>query len=352
MRRQSTVLVIAVVTWAMLSSCRREVSQTSAVKDHANPTGASTAQDEMTAEPEVVQQVILKRGALEVVFRDNSTSPRVLSGIQSLRHRSAAEFDAFDPDSPGASAGLNFEHIISGHLNAHNKFTPRHGPYRLERVSDTSARLVRHAADSPWRVSSTLTYTLREPSAIDFEFRCRVHEPELFGARGYAVFFFANYMNDVEDVALHFRGVDAPGEEERWIAADAPGGHRHWNQGGTYRHVDAAPLEYDDDVSFNLNTWSYDGPFFTAPFYYGRAANNMVYLIMFDRAVSELDQIRFSLFKFKLRNFPRPAWDFQYVIHRVKSEQEYGFRARVVWKKFISPEDCQAEFERWRQTLK
>jgi len=52
-------------------------------------------------------------GDLKVVFRDNSRSPKALSGLASLvNQRDAPSFDAFDPDSPGASAGLNFEHII------------------------------------------------------------------------------------------------------------------------------------------------------------------------------------------------------------------------------------------------
>src|SRR5215475_176159 len=58
----------------------------------------------------------LEAGDLKLVLRDNVESPRVLSGIDSLFNlRDAPGFDAFDPDSPGASAGMNFEHIIAGH---------------------------------------------------------------------------------------------------------------------------------------------------------------------------------------------------------------------------------------------
>lgn len=35
------------------------------------------------------------------------------------------------------------------------------------------------------------------------------------GERGYAVLFFANYMNDVPDVAICFRGVTAPDQSGR-----------------------------------------------------------------------------------------------------------------------------------------
>ena len=78
----------------------------------------------------------------------------------------------------------------------------------------------------------------------------------------------------------------------------------------------------------------------------------MVYLIMFDRMHSPADEIRFSLFKFKLDRFPRPAWDFQYVIHKIEPDKEYGYRARVAFKKSVSPEDCLREYQTWSASLK
>ena len=80
---------------------------------------------------------------------------------------------------------------------------------------------------------------------VDIDFRAVPRSKDLFGPRGHAIFFFANYMNDVAEVPIRFRGANGPGEEESWIAADAPPGHPDWNGGGTYRHADAAPLEYD-----------------------------------------------------------------------------------------------------------
>jgi hypothetical protein len=299
------------------------------------------------------ETALVEHGDLRALFRDNSRSPEVLSGVESLVNlRAAPMFDAFDPDSPGASAGLNFEHIISGHASPHNKFTPRRGAYAFERLAgQPCVRLVRRAGDSPWRMSNTLEYTLVAPHYIDVDFRCRAEDPELFGQRGYAVLFFANYMNDVEQVALHFLGRDDEQDQEHWITADAPPGHSDYNGGGTYRHVDAPPLEYDADHDFTLNLWSYDKPRYTRPFYFGRAAHGMTLVMMFDRASTPRDEIRFSLFKFKVPKFPRPALDWQYVIHRVEQKTEYGFRARLVWKKFVSAADCRAEYERWAASL-
>jgi hypothetical protein len=186
---------------------------------------------------ESVQSVSIERGELAVVFRDNSQSPRELSGIDALFNiQHAADFDAFDPHTRGASAGLNFEHIISGHQTPKNQFTPRSGRFALHKTHDgNSVMLVRRAEDCPWKVGSTLEYIVVEPHYIDFAFRCTPQDASLFGNRRYALFFFANYMNDVVDVTLHFRGHESPYGKETWIRVDAPEGHPDWNRGGNYR---------------------------------------------------------------------------------------------------------------------
>lgn len=301
-----------------------------------------------------VETATITEGDLRVVLRDNSRSPKVLSGVDSLFNQKAAlDFDAFDPDIPGASAGLNFEHIISGHKNRNNSFTHRSGKFAMSVLPDgKSAMLVRKREDDPWSMSSTLKYTVTTPHYIDVDFRCVPHDRALFGQRGYAILFFANYMNDVEQVGLNFRGIAGPNQEEKWISADAPKGHPDWNQGGTYRSSSASDVQYDADHNFKLNSWSYDYPRFTKPFYYGRAANGMVFILMFNKTCTDEDEIRFSLFKFKLRRFPRPAWDFQYAIRKIEEEREYGFRARLVWKKYVSPDDCLREYETWRALVR
>src|SRR6266446_1179926 len=199
------------------------------------------------AQFEPVQTLTIEKGNISALLRDNALSPGLLSGLDSLFNRvDASEFDAFDPGDRGASAGLNFEHVIFGQSNSFNAFSPRRGRYELLKLADDhSAMLVRKAEDDPWALSSTFKYSLSEPSAIDFEFECRAHNKELFGKHGYAVLFFADYMNDVEEVALHFRGVPVADAREQWISAEAPPGHRDYNQGGTYRSLAARSLEYD-----------------------------------------------------------------------------------------------------------
>lgn len=64
-------------------------------------------------------------------------------------------------------------------------------------------------------------------------------------------------MNDVADLAIHFRGVTAPGQAEEWIRAEAPPGHPDYNQGGTYRSLVGQDLQYESNHNFKLNLWSY-----------------------------------------------------------------------------------------------
>ena len=74
--------------------------------------------------------------------------------------------------------------------------------------------------------------------------------------------------------------------------------------------------------------------------------------MMFDRMLTAEDEIRFAMYRFQVKpESRRPAWDFQYVIRRVESGRRYGFRGRLVWKKFESAADCQSEYERWAAAL-
>jgi hypothetical protein len=105
---------------------------TDAPRQHHSSPATTAAQRE-----EQVQFARIEHGEVSVTFRDNLRSPQELSGIDALFNiKHAADYDAYDPDARGASAGSNFEHIISGHPNPNNKFTPRHGRYTLHELPD------------------------------------------------------------------------------------------------------------------------------------------------------------------------------------------------------------------------
>jgi len=288
----------------------------------------------------------LSAGDLRIAAWDNTYSPNRLSGIRSLLNlRDAPDYQAF-------RVALNFEHVISGHRRPMNEFSPRHGPYRLRKIDETSVEWTRRAADSPWKLASTMTLSLAPPNAIDFRFSCTPGDAEVFGRHGYAVLFWANYMNPLTDVDMHFRGVTGPDSEEEWISVQAPQTdflHRH---GGVYRSRDSARLPVDDDLKSPWSVVSYEYPRFARPFFYARADRGMVLIMMFDRMRTTEDEIRFAMYRFQVKpESRRPAWDFQYVIRQVEVDRRYGFSGRLVWKKFAGAADCQAEYDRWRRGL-
>ena len=285
-------------------------------------------------------------GDLRVAAWDNSYSPNRLSGLRSLLNlRDAPDYDAF-------RVALNFEHVISGHHRSANDFSPRQGPYHLKQSPDGGVEWARRASDSPWKLDSTMRIRLSAPNAIDFRFSCTPRDAQLFGKHGYAVLFWANYMNPLTDIDMHFRGVTGPDEDEQWVSVQAPRTdflHRH---GGVYRSRDSKRLSFDDDHKSPWNVASYRYPRFTRPFFFARAEHGMVLILMFDRMLTETDEIRFALYRFQVKpESRRPAWDFQYVIRRVETGEHYGFRGRLVWKKFRSREDCLAEYDRWSAGL-
>ena len=66
-----------------------------------------------------------------------------------------------------------------------------------------------------------------------------------------------------------------------------------------------------------------------------------MFLLMFDRK----ENIRFT--HSPTGGGGTPAWDFQLIIPNYRVGERYGFRARIVVKKFISREDVIREYERW-----
>ncbi len=82
---------------------------------------------------------------------------------------------------------------------------------------------------------------------------------------------------------------------------------------------------------------------YSLPFYYGRF-HNMVLAYLFDSSESEV--IRFSQSPTG-GGATNPAWDFQFIIPQPEQGKEYSFRARIVYKPFISREDILEEYQSW-----
>lgn len=272
-------------------------------------------------------------GDLTATFAGNEDSPDWLSGVRSLSHR-ARPVSAFDDAKHGQGGGLNFEHLTSGHASAANAFEPRFGTMRLEVLpTGDGVELHRPREASHWAVESWTTYQLVAPHYLDLAFRCLVHEPERFDPQGYALFFFASYMYGAADPAIWF-----PSDGAELAAADVP---------GVYRAREAEPLELALDHDWPLNSGSHDAPRIDAPWYFGELGSGMVWALLFDRLVTESDEVRFALFTFK--GPALPAWDFAYVLRDL--EAPCGFRARAIYKPFAGAGDLAREHEAWRESL-
>ena len=130
------------------------------------------------------------------------------------------------PISLGAPAGLNFEHITPGHSSPDN--LPRHTNTRCRaRPGPLAMRRLTILGDLARSANSGRAARPPFPLPGARLLPC--------SARRYAVLFFANYMNDVAQVAIHFLGRECPAGPRALISADAPAGHADYNGGGTYR---------------------------------------------------------------------------------------------------------------------
>ena len=286
--------------------------------------------------PETVQRpvdvAVVESGRIRFRVTSNSRTPQVLSGLESLSFQDKDKrFEAF-------RAGLNLEHVYCGHRDVRNRFSPRKHTYLVSRERDGhSVFLVRPATQSPWSVEHATRLAVTPPDAVDIDFRCRFRDVSAFGARGYVTFFWANYMRELHEAAVHFRSVSEQGGSEGRIRAESMDG---WTV-GTYRAATASALEFDADHNMALNLRSFEWPRITRPVLYSRSADGMVLILMFDRLRTDVDEIRFS-------HFP-PAVDFQYVIHEVKKGRRYGFRARLIWRPWTTQEDCLQAWHAWHR---
>jgi hypothetical protein len=110
--------------------------------------------------------------------------------------------------------------------------------------------------------------------------------------------------------------------------------------------------------NYKDNLKSFDYPRYTQPSYCGiQTETNTIWQMMFDRAWSPVDEIRLTMFEWKVKDdgvggkVGEPAWDWQYVVHNVVAGQVYGFKASASARPrlvsgSIEPE-CMAEYTAW-----
>ena len=286
----------------------------------------------------VVAHDTFQAGDLTAVIGDNEVYDQRrygYNGIHRLIHRT-------NPKPLFDVAGLNLEHIYDGDKDQRNLagdkkifFEPRNHPMTLTKISDSEAEL--HQEGTPnYGLESWTRFKLVAPHCIDFTFRCMPHQ--LVFVNGYIGLFRASTIAAPEDKSLYFR------DEKGWV------------QYCTQAHNDESTVLHKDDKTQlrftevpeqclykNFSPLKFSDPFYTG--YFGTHQ----WILMFDRA----EGIRFchSPSSGGVPSFPNPAWDFQYIIPGYKVLQEYGFRARAVYRERCSRDEVLREFQTWRESL-
>jgi hypothetical protein len=252
--------------------------------------------------------------------------------------------------------GLNFEHVFNG--TAADKdlcmFTPRKD--RCELVRHSIRRVSLHWPEdrSSWQMNAEMTYAVAAPNALDLTFKVTPHARRF--PLGYCAFMWASYMNCTRERRIHFVGRDAG--HEGWISFgdDLENGF----ETGTVSFFGVPDLPYEEGAQ-TLNLVEHPAKKFLKPFYYGlidgdndlaTRDDTLAYIMMFDQTES----IRFALWNFITDSSGKPnphspAWDWQYVIRHPEPGKAYTYRARVVIKPFLGPEDVEREYETWRASL-
>ncbi|MGD9495023.1 MAG: hypothetical protein AB7Y46_01810 [Armatimonadota bacterium] len=277
-------------------------------------------------------------GELSAVIGDNE--PREgqragYNGVQSLT-------SAHQPDNlfvPGV-AGLNLEHLLDGRdlPDRDAYFEPRRQPMEVEQLDAQSVRLHQHATPT-LGVQSMAIFALRVPHYLDIDLRVVLRTDSL--RFGYLLGFWASYINAPQDGAMHFLG--RPRDEpvgEAWQTLSSP---RHYEK-STVCRADVEP-HLPHEMSFETLAYSYSELAYTRPFFYGRRGR-MVFALMFERGAD----VRFT-------HSPtgggegNPTWDFQWVLHHPRVDEEHRLRVRAVYRPWVSETDIWREYESWDPLL-
>ena len=274
------------------------------------------------------------------------------SGFNPLMHQSYPGRNLFRDEM----VGLNFEHVFSGMADdkAISMFTPRKDVCTISRESPASATLHWPAAESSWAMDCAMRYTVSTPNCVDMTFTATPTENR-FGL-GYAAMMWASYMNHTRGRCIRFYGKD--GDREGWVVfgEDTADGF----ETGTIRYDGVEPLPYEEDAQ-TLNIIEHPAKTFLLPFYYGlvdgdgdpdTTDDTMAYVMMFDQH----EPIRFAMWNFN-RNAAgdpdthSPAWDWQFVIRDPEPGRRYGYRARVLYTPFTTPDAIKQAYLDWADSL-
>lgn len=281
------------------------------------------------------QTITLEAGDMKVVFVDNRAFGAVhragYNGIASWEHRQE-DSALFVP----LFAGFNLEHIFGGD-SLQQLFEPRLHPMSLFRKNDREVLL--YQSPTPLSAVETVTeFKVVAPHYIDVTFRCVLHSDSFF-RHGYAGLFWASYTRQPPDRKIYFIGKTGGIQSPSWITAEST---QH-GVNSTHRNAsDSLDLFFAEN--FNATLANHFSEYrYTKPFYYGRSGK-MCFAYLFGPG----PVIRFSQSPNGGGDL-NPAWDFQWIIPRPQLNKVYAFKARLIYKPFVSNEDIREEYTKWRK---
>src|SRR5207244_1640446 len=193
----------------------------------------------------------------------------------------------------------------------------------FRKISDSEAEL--HQPPTPtFHLESWMRFKLVAPHYIDLTFRCKPHQ-HVF-AYGYIGLFWASYIDDPENKSIYFR------DDKGWVQFST---QTHFDESTVVHLEDKTRLKFTPDTRTMLYT-SLSPLRFRDPLYYGFFGSQM-YILMFDRT----EGIRFSHSPSAggPPSTTETAWDWQFIIPAYDVLQEYGYRARVVYRERCSREE-------------
>jgi hypothetical protein len=233
-------------------------------------------------------------------------------------------------------AGLNLEHYFDAWQNGRREvfFEPRVAPMSLERVGETGLRLVQ--APTPfWGVESVTTFTIREPNAIDMEFRCTPRKAVFHN--GVMGVFWASYLHSPAEKAIRFRGRREEGGQEGWIEFASP---KHGEASSVRGIGDNLTLAVGEALRDKL--FSTVAPVrYTQPYFFGRW-EGYFYLLAFRTK----ETLRFAMSP-SGGGEGNPAWDFQILVPGARIGTEYRLAVRAVVDRWQGVEEVERQARGW-----
>lgn len=289
-----------------------------------------------------VHYVILQRGDVQAIIVDNSAVDIPIlpghrsgyNGVASLSHKARPE-NLFVP----SLAGLNFEHIHDGTAEGLvEKFEPRRFPMQLRQINRHTVEVYQPPTGN-WKLESCGRYELLEDGTIEYSFECIPRANDY--RRNFIGLFWASYIHQPEDKAIHFEGRRAgTNEAPGWIKAVTP---KHGID-STHRPAGTSlpPVESD----FPLTLVNHPSAFeYTQPWYYG-VSHDMAFVMMF----RQQDHLWMAQSPSGGGN-GNPAWDFQWFIADPQIGKSYGFVMRAAWLPFIDHQQIESATKPHRTEL-